>query len=192
MNKIAVGPEVKGKIELDAPIEENINAVADGLDKSVDEVTVVVLERERNNKIIDELRKIGTRVKLIQDGDLPAAIATCLPESGIDMLLGIGAAPEGVLSAVAMKHLDGDFQARLWLSKTGERERAKNMGIEDVEKLLRIPDIIKSDSCIFVATGVMDGAVLKGVSINRKTAVTHSVIMENHKINFLSTRHNMR
>ncbi|HLC65489.1 MAG TPA: class II fructose-bisphosphatase [Candidatus Nanoarchaeia archaeon] len=177
MNKIAVGPEAKGSIDLDASVKENIKAVSEKVGKNVEDVTVIILDRERHQRLIKEVRSIGARIRLIGDGDVAGAIATCSPDSGVDMLLGSGGAPEGVIAACAIKCLGGEFQGRLMLQNAKEKERARKMGIKKPDKKLAINDLANSDNVMFAATGVTDGPFLKGVRFDCNGTRTHSVVM---------------
>jgi len=177
MDKIAVGPEAKGAIDIDAPPEENIRNVAKALGKDVSEVTVVILDRPRHADLIARVRALGSRIHLIGDGDVSAAVATGIRDSGIDLLLGIGGAPEGVISAAALKCLGGDFQGRLVFRNDEEKERARRMGIEDLNRCYRLEDLAKG-SVMFCATGVTSGPLLKGVRfLPGKRALTQSIVM---------------
>ncbi|KYG64016.1 fructose 1,6-bisphosphatase [Bdellovibrio bacteriovorus] len=177
MDKIACGPRAKGQIDLDKTPAENIRAVAKALDKDVEDVTVVILNRPRHEKLIAEVRATGARINLIGDGDVSAAVATAWGDSGIDLLLGVGGAPEGVISAAAMQCLGGDFQGRLKYRNDEEIERAKKMGIKDPLKKFTIDDLA-TGSVMFIATGVTDGALLKGVRFGSDgKAKTNSVVM---------------
>ncbi|MGZ3772127.1 MAG: class II fructose-bisphosphatase [Pseudobdellovibrionaceae bacterium] len=177
MDKIACGPAARGKIDIDKSPTENIYAVAEALRKSVSEVTVVILDRPRHEKLIAEVRKTGARINLIGDGDVSAAVAAGFADSGIDLLLGIGGAPEGVISAAAMQCMGGDFQGRLKFRNEDEILRAKRMGLSNPEKKFTI-DELASGSVMFVATGVTDGALLKGVRyMSEGRAKTHSIVM---------------
>lgn len=177
MNKIACGPEAKGQINIDATPEENIRRVAKALGKAVEDTTVVILDRPRHEKLIQEVRSVGARIHLIGDGDVSAAIAAAWPNSGIDLLMGIGGAPEGVISAAAMQCLGGDFQGRLQFRNEGERERARKMGLQDPDQKFLI-DELANGSVIFCATGVTDGPFLRGVKyLAGKKATTQSVVM---------------
>ncbi|MGE5370483.1 MAG: class II fructose-bisphosphatase [Solirubrobacterales bacterium] len=177
MDKIAVGPECRGRVHLDATVSENIRQVAKSLNKSISEVTVVILDRDRHQAIIDEARSVGARIKLISDGDVSPAVAVAYPGSGVDMLLGVGGAPEGVLSAAALRCLGGDFQGRLWPTEDSETERARQMGIEDIKKLMTIDDLVRTDQVIFAATGITDGDLLTGVRYTGGKATTHTLVM---------------
>jgi fructose-1,6-bisphosphatase class II len=162
MDKLATGPEGIGVVSLRKSPTENVRALAAVKGRRVSEINVVVLERDRHEKLVQELRGIGARVLLITDGDVAPAIATCMPDSGIDMVLGIGGAPEGVLAAAALHCLGGCFQGRLAFRNPKERERAVAMGMKEPEKLLELSDLARGE-VIFVATGVTSGALLKGV-----------------------------
>ncbi len=192
MDKIACGPAAKGVIDLDLSPTENIKRVAEKLGKPVEDMTVVILDRERHAELIQEVRKTGSRIQLIGDGDVSAAIAAAWPDSGIDLLIGIGGAPEGVISAAAMQCLGGDFQGRLKFRNNEERERAKKMGIQDLDKKWTI-DELAHGKVMFCATGVTDGPFLKGVKVlPGRRATTHSVVMcsETVTIRTIDTQHN--
>lgn len=177
MEKIACGPAARGKISLDKTPEENIKIVAESLNKEVSDVTVVILDRPRHEKLIQAVRKAGARIRLIGDGDVSAGIAPCWEDSGIDLLMGTGGAPEGVITAAALKCLGGDFQGRLMFRSDEERERASKMGIKDLDKTYRLEELAKG-SVMFCATGVTDGPLLKGVrALPGQRAQTHSIVM---------------
>ena len=177
MDKIAVGPKAKGCINLDASVEENVGSVAEVLGKKIEDIVAIILDRERHQHIIEELRRLGARVKLISDGDVSAAIATAVEWTGVDILFGIGGAPEGVLAAAALKCLGGDIQARLVPEDEEDRRRIIEMGLKDPGQLLKMDDMIKGDDVIFSATGITDGDFLQGVRYAGKIATTHSVVM---------------
>ena len=162
MDKLAVGPKARGRIDLDLPIEENLRSIAEGLQKNVFDLVVVILDRARNRHLIDSVRKAGARIQLIPDGDLSPAIAVAFEDSGVDVLAGIGGAPEGVLAAAALRCLEGEMQARLWPTSPEEAERARTMGISDVRRKLTMDDLVKTDDVIFAATGVTNGEPSKG------------------------------
>ncbi len=194
MNKIAVGPKVKGKVHLDMPIEEIIKVAAGSLNKSISDITVTMLDRPRHEKMIEEIRKVGARIKLFKDGDVAAAIATCFENSGVDILLGIGGAPEGVIAAAAIKCLGGDFQGRLHPTNDGEVERCKKMGICDVNSILTMEDLVKGNEVIFAATGITNGELLKGVVYyENNRAKTYSVVMraETGTVRFIESIHRL-
>jgi len=194
MDKIAVGPEAKGVIDLDASVKENLLAVADKLGKKTKDLTVIILERDRHNKLIEEVRKCDVRIKLIGDGDIAGGIAPSIPYSGVDILMGIGAAPEGVITAAALKTLDGEIQGRLKPRNKEEIARAKQMGVKDVDKKLKIDDLVKGDKAMFAATGVTDGTILKGVRYTREGATTHSIVMraKTKTVRFIEAHHNFK
>ncbi|UNC93688.1 class II fructose-bisphosphatase [Candidatus Contubernalis alkaliaceticus] len=177
MDKIAVGPKAAGSIHLDAPVKDNLKAVAKALHRNVEDLVAIILDRPRHQRIIQEVREAGARVKLITDGDVSAAIATAVEDTGVDILFGIGGAPEGVLAAAALKCLGGEIQARLYPEDHEDKEKIINMGIADMNKLLLLDDLVKDDDVIFAATGITDGDMLKGVRFLGKTASTHSLVM---------------
>ncbi len=176
MEKIAVGPRAKGCINLDAPVLENLQAVANALEREVQDLTAIILDRPRHAKIIKEIRAAGARVKLISDGDVSAAIATAIDNTGVDILFGTGGAPEGVIAAVALKCLGGEMQARL--KPEGEEETARvSKMILDPAKLLLLDDLVLGDDIFFAATGITDGDMLQGVRYRGRTAETHSLVL---------------
>ena len=177
MDKIAVGPAAKGCIDIDKSATENLNRISEALKKPVNEITAVILQRPRHEALIAEVRKAGARIHLIGDGDVSAAVAAAWPDSGIDVLFGIGGAPEGVISAAAMRCLGGDFQGRLKWRSEEEKSRALKMGVKDLDKKYTLNELA-SGNVMFCATGVTDGPLLKGVKVypGRK-ARTHSVVM---------------
>ncbi len=177
MDKIAVGPKARGCINLDASVAENLKAVAGAMDRDVRDLTAIILERPRHKELIAEIREAGARVKLITDGDVSAAIATAVDTSGVDMLFGIGGAPEGVIAAVALKILGGDMQCRL-IPKDKETAGIKsNMDGKDPYRLLMLDDLAKGEDLFFAATGITDGDMLGGVRYRGKMADTHSLVM---------------
>ncbi|MCT4641055.1 MAG: class II fructose-bisphosphatase [Bacteriovoracaceae bacterium] len=176
MQKIAVGPDAKDVIDITLTPTENVKRVAQAKKMIVQEITAMVLDRPRHQQLIDELRQTGCRIHLIGDGDVSAAIATALPESGIDILFGTGGAPEGVIAAAALKCLGGNFQGIFKPRNDEEVERAKKMGIEDINKILKLDDLA-SGNVMFVATGVTDGSLLEGVKFKPWGARTHSIVM---------------
>lgn len=191
MNKIACGPEAVAVIDLDDPVVGNLTKVAVKLHKDVSELVVVVLDRPRHEALIREIRDAGARVLLITDGDVAGAIAACIPDSGIDLLMGIGASAEAVLAATAIKCLGGGFQGRLWPKNDADRAKALAMGIADIDKKLSLEDLAKGKDLTFTATGVVDGPLLKGVRNEANRIVTHSVVMrvESGTVRFIETWH---
>lgn len=192
MEKIAVGPKAKGSIDLNKPLADNLRNVADALGKKVEDLTVTILERDRHKDIIEQCRKLGCRIKLFRDGDVAAAIATCFDDSGVDVLVGIGGAPEGVLAAAALKCLGGEMQARLYAHTSDEIAKAqKDPHYYD---LLTIDDLAAGDDVLFVATGVSDGELLKGVRFMADNKVsTETVIMRSASgtLRFIQAIHDM-
>jgi fructose-1,6-bisphosphatase II len=177
MEKIAVGPKAKGAVDLSLSPEQNLHNIADAMKCYVEDLTVVILDRPRHAELIRAVRDAGARIKLIQDGDVSAAIAAGFPETGVDVLLGIGGAPEGVLAAAALQCLGGDMQGRLRPRNDQEVERARKLGLKDMDRIYRIGDLAKSGDVMFAATGVTDGDLLRGVRFFGGGARTHSVVM---------------
>jgi fructose-1,6-bisphosphatase class II len=176
MEKIAAGPIGKGIVDLDKTPIQNLQALAEAKRCSVEDLMVIILARPRHDAIIQEVRKAGARIRLIGDGDVSAAIATTKPETGIDLLLGIGGAPEGVLAAAALRCVGGEFQGRLKPRNNEEIERAKKMGVTDINKKYAIDELAAGD-VMFAATGVTDGDYLQGVHFFSGGATTQSVVM---------------
>lgn len=193
MDKIVTGPAGRGVIHLPSPIEDNLRALARASGKAVSDITAVVLDRDRHREIIARMRRVGARIKLISDGDVAPAVATCFPDSGVDIVVGIGGAPEGVLAAAAVKCLGGEMQARLIPENEGERTRLKSMGIEDPRQLLTLGDLVKGSDVIYAATGVTDGDLLAGVRYGSLGATTHSVVMRSltGTVRFVKTQHRL-
>lgn len=193
MDKIAVGPESVGKIDIDASIKDNLLAVAKAKNKDIGDIVATVLNRERHTKVIEEIRAAGARIKLINDGDVAGVINTAFDETGVDILFGLGGAPEGVISAVGIKCLGGEIQGRLVPSNAAELERCKRMGL-DVNKILRMDDLVKGDDAIFAATGVTDGELLRGVRFTGAYSETHSLVMRTKSgtVRFVEGRHSMK
>lgn len=176
MNKIAVGREAVGQVDIQAPIIDNLKAVAKAKNKNIEDVVAIILNRPRHEQIIEEVRAAGARIKLINDGDVAAAINTAFDHTGVDILFGIGGAPEGVLAAVALKCLGGELQGRLLPQNNEEYERCIKMQL-DVNRVLMMEDLVKGEDAIFAATGVTDGELLRGVQYKGITATTHSLVM---------------
>lgn len=177
MDKIVVGPKAKGAIDINLPPEENMLNVAKALGKNVRDLNIVMLERERHQYIVDAARKLGARCKFISDGDVSPVIATSFGTEGIDMMMGKGGAPEGVITAAAIKCMGGDMQGRLVPETEEEIRRVHEMGIADVNKVLTLDDLVSTNDVYFVATGVTNGDMLKGVRFTEKHAITHTVVM---------------
>lgn len=176
MNKIATGPDAAHAIDINAPVRENIRAVARALGKRTEDVTVVVLDRPRHEQIIREIREERARIRLIIDGDIAGALSTCKPSSGIDLMLGIGGSPEAVISACAIKCVGGDMQCKLWPRNEEEANRCRDEGM-DLDGVLSLNDLVLSDNVYFAATGVTDGDWLSGVKYVGRTIETSSLVM---------------
>ena len=190
MEKIAVGPNARGAIDINASPTTNLQRVADAKKCYIEDLTVVILDRPRHDKIVEEIRKAGARIHLISDGDVAPAIAAAVEGSGVDMLLGIGGAPEGVLAAAALKCMGGDMQGRLVFMNDEERHRAEEMGIDDFEKVYQCEEMANGD-VVFAATGVTNGDLLRGIRYYSGGAETHSIVMRSRTrtIRFVETRH---
>ncbi|ACU98125.1 class II fructose-bisphosphatase [Saccharomonospora viridis] len=176
MEKLAVGPEAAGTVDLSAPIAENIRRVAKAKHSSVSDVTVCILDRPRHEQIVKEVREAGARIRFISDGDVAGAIAAARPTTGVDMLLGIGGTPEGIIAACAMKCLGGELQGRLWPKDDEERQQAIDAG-HDLDRVLTTDDLVRGDNVFFCATGITDGDLLRGVHYRAGGATTQSIVM---------------
>jgi fructose-1,6-bisphosphatase II len=177
MDKIAVGPRAKNAVDLSQSPSQNLENIAGAKKCYVEDLTVVILDRPAHAELIREVREAGARIKLIQDGDVSAAIATAFPESGVDVLMGVGGAPEGVLAAAALQCLGGDMQGRLRPRNNEEIERARRAGVKDLDRVYRINDLASGGELMFAATGVTDGDLLRGVRFFGGGARTHSVVI---------------
>jgi fructose-1,6-bisphosphatase II len=191
MEKLVVGPSSKNAVSLDAPVHENLKGIARSLGRAVEDLVVIVLERPRHEKLVDDIRATGARIRLIGDGDLSAGIAAAVVGSGVHAVMGTGGAPEGVLTAAAMRCLNGEIFARLVVSKPEHEERCRAMGISDFKKVYTSKDLAPGNSIIFAATGVTDGTLMKGVRFFGDGTRTSSVIMQNdpHRIRFIDSIH---
>ena len=191
MEKLVVGPSSKNAVNLDAPVHENLKGIARSLDRAVEDLVVIVLERPRHEKLVDDIRATGARIRLIGDGDLSAGIAAAVVGSGVHAVMGTGGAPEGVLTAAAMRCLNGEIFARLVVSKPEHEERCRAMGISDFKRVYTSKDLAPGNSIIFAATGVTDGTLMKGVRFFGDGIRTSSVIMQNdpHRIRFIDSIH---
>ena len=176
MEKIAVGPDAVGAIDITASVTDNLKAVAKAKGETVRDLTVVILDRPRHDEMIREVRAAGARIRLIPDGDVAGAISTAWPESGADILFGIGGTPEGVIAAAALKCMGGELQSRLWPRNDEERQAAVAAGY-DLDAVLTTDDLVKSDNCFFAATGITDGELLQGVHYDARGATTQSLVM---------------
>lgn len=191
MEKLVVGPSSKDHVSLDAPVHENMKAIARCLGRSVEDLVVVVLDRPRHEKLIADIRATGARIRLIGDGDLSAGISAAVVGSGVHAVMGTGGAPEGVLCAAAMRCLNGEIFARLVISKPEHEERSRAMGITDFKKVYRAKDLAPGRHIIFAATGVTDGTLMRGVRFFGDGIRTSSLIMQNepHRIRFIDSIH---
>jgi fructose-1,6-bisphosphatase class II len=191
MEKLVVGPSSKNHVSLDAPVHENLKAIARCLDRSVEDLVIVVLDRPRHEKLINDIRATGARIRLIGDGDLSAGISAAVVGTGVHAVMGTGGAPEGVLTAAAMRCLNGEILARLVVSKPEHEERCRAMGITNFKRIYRSKDLAPGDEIIFAATGVTDGALMRGVRFFGDGTRTYSVIMQNrpHRIRFIDSIH---
>ncbi len=189
MEKLVVGPSSRDAVDLDAPVKYNLWAIAKSLGRRVEDLVVIVLDRPRHETLIADIRATGARIRLIGDGDLSAGIAAAVVGSGVHAVMGIGGAPEGVLTAAAMKCLNGEILARLVISKPEHEERCRAMGITDFKKVYRAADLAPGKNIIFAATGVTDGALMKGVRFFGDGTRTTSLIMqtEPHRIRFIDS-----
>src|SRR5262245_5866946 len=203
MNKIVVGPSVKGAVDIDAPVKTNLRAIASRLKRKVEDLTIVVLDRPRHHTLIEDIRKEGARIRLITDGDLSAGISAAVAGSGVHALMGIGGGPEGVITAAAMKCLNGEIQARFMMKEQlvqaedraklpdGLSERMREMGISDPTRVYHTNDLAPGDKIIFAACGVTDGAILRGVRFFGTGKRTQSLVMttETMHVRFVDTVH---
>jgi fructose-1,6-bisphosphatase II len=193
MKKLAVGPRAAGMVDIDAPVKANLEVVARALELSINELTVVILDRPRHADLISEVRAAGARIKLISDGDTDAAIATNIGGTGVHCYMGTGGAPEGVLAATAIKALGGEFQGKLVPRNELEETRCRQMGIADINKTFTTADLVPGNDVIFVATGITDGDLLKGVRFLGNGVRTHSVFISQRQgtVRFIETVHKM-
>jgi fructose-1,6-bisphosphatase class II len=203
MQKLVVGPSVKGAVDLDAPVKDNLKAIARRLSRDVDDLVIIVLDRPRHTKLIQDIREAGARIRLITDGDLSAGISAAVAGSGVHALMGIGGAPEGVITAAAMQCLNGEILARFIVKEQLEdlddasrvpadaRDRMLSMGIKDPGKIYDTDDLAPGKKIIFAAAGVTDGTILRGVRFFGSGTRTQSLIMttETHKVRFIDTVH---
>jgi fructose-1,6-bisphosphatase II len=176
MDKIAVGPEARGVIDINAPVEANLKAIARAKSRDVDDLTVIILDRPRHAALIETVRQTGARIRLIHDGDVSGGVSTALDDTGIDVLLGVGGSPEAVITAAALKCLGGEIQCKLWPRDDRERHYAAEHGL-DLQAVLTMDDLVKSDNVFFSATGITRGELLDGVRYFGGGARTSSVVM---------------
>jgi fructose-1,6-bisphosphatase II len=176
MNKLAVGPEAKGIINIEKSITENLEAIARAKDKDVEDLTTIILDRDRHKEMIAEIRRAGARIRLIPDGDVAAALMTAWPDSGVDVLLGVGGTPEGVIAACALRAMGGEIQGKLYARDEDELRRGREAGY-DFDKILTMDDLVSSEDVFFAATGITDGELLKGVRYFGDGASTDSLVV---------------
>ncbi len=176
MDKIAVGPSGAGIVDIRLPVDRNLTALAKAKRVNIQDLTVVVLDRPRHDSLVAEIRETGARIKLIQDGDVASAIATAWQGAGVDILMGIGGTPEGVIAAAALKCMGGDLQGRLWARDDDDRAAAEEQGY-DLDKILTLDDLVSTDNCFFAATGITSGDLLKGVRYTEDGISTQSLVM---------------
>ncbi len=190
MEKLAVGPKAAGAVDIRRSPTDNLEAVAKALGKSVRDVTAVILDRDRHTDLITEVRASGARIRLITDGDVAGAISAAWPETGVDVLLGTGGTPEGVLAAAALKSMGGEIQGRLVVRDEGERQAAEEGGY-DLDAVLTTDDLVSGDNCFFAATGITDGELLQGVRYHDFGATTQSLLMRSRSgtVRLVSARH---
>jgi fructose-1,6-bisphosphatase class II len=191
MEKLVVGPNAKAAVSLDAPVGENLRAIARALERAVADLVVVVLDRPRHERLIEEIRATGARIRLITDGDLSAGIAAAVVGSGVHAVMGTGGAPEGVLTAAAMRCLNGEIFARLVVNKPEHEERCRAMGISDTKRIYTSRDLASGSGIIFAATGVTDGTLMRGVRFFGDGTRTSSIVMQSDpaRIRFIDTIH---
>src|SRR5215210_5754637 len=191
MEKLVVGPTSKHLVDIDAPVRENLRAIARSLGRQVDELTIVVLDRPRHDKLIADIRATGARIRLIGDGDLSASIVAAVVGTGVHAVMGTGGAPEGVLTAAAMRCLNGEIYARLVVDKPEHEKRCEAMGIKDIKKIYTSADLASGKQIVFAATGVTDGTLMKGVRFFGDGIRTTSLVMQTnpHRLRFIDSIH---
>jgi fructose-1,6-bisphosphatase class II len=191
MEKIVVGPSCKGVVDLDAPVLDNLRAIARRLDRDVEDLVVIVLDRPRHEKLIQDIRKAGARIRLIGDGDLSAGISAAVVGTGVHAVMGTGGAPEGVLTAAALRCLNGEILARLVVNKPEHSERLAQMGVKDPRRVYDTGDLAPGKNIIFACTGVTEGNLLRGVRFFGEGTRTHSMILtlETRQVRFIDTVH---
>jgi fructose-1,6-bisphosphatase II len=192
MEKLAVGPDAVGVVDIDASATDNLKAVAKAKGEKVRDVTAVILDRPRHEALINEVRNAGARIRLIPDGDVAGVLMTGFPESGADILFGIGGTPEGVIAACAVKSLGGELQGRLWPRNDEERQAAIELEY-DLDRVLHTSDLVRGDNCFFAATGITDGELMKGVHYDSRGATTSSLVMRSRSgtVRRVDARHSL-
>ena len=193
MDKIAVGADAAGMIDVNAPVKTNLQRIAKVKGKEMRDLTVVILDRPRHEQLIAEVRAAGARIKMIPDGDVAGAIVAAMPGTGLDVMMGVGGSPEAVVAACALKCLGGDMQCKLWPRNDDERRTAAEKGI-DLAKVFSLDDLVASDNVFFAATGITDGELLRGVQYTGSGATTDSVVMRSSTgtIRRVAATHNLK
>lgn len=198
MDKIAIGPKAKegpGSVRFDVPVETNLELIAIKLDKRVRDLCVCVLDRPRHEQLIKEIRKTGAAIRMIGDGDVAGAIAPSMPDSGVDIFMGVGGSPEAVLAAAAIKCLGGEILARMWPRDDAERKKLAELGYtqDQIQRVYTSEDMAKGDGIVFAATGITDNAMLRGVRVDGHIAKTHSVVMRSrsHTVRYITAFHDL-
>jgi fructose-1,6-bisphosphatase II len=191
MDKIVVGPAAKGAVDLEAPVKQNLKAIARRLQRGIDDLVVVVLDRPRHEKLIGDIREAGARIRLISDGDLSAGIAAAVAGTGVHAVMGSGGAPEGVLTAAALRCLNGEILGRLMVKDDAQKERMQSMGIRDVNRIYTTPELAPGRNLVFAACGVTDGNLLQGVRFTGDGTHTQSIVMTSSpaRVRFIDTTH---
>ena len=191
MEKLVVPPQAAGKVDLRWPPERNLEVLAEALGRRVSDITVVILDRPRHADLIAAVRRAGARIKLISDGDVAPAISAAVSGPGVNAVMGIGGAPEGVLTAAALRCLGGEIQGRFWYRNDEERQRAKEMGVSDPDRIFRTEDLVRGKTLVFAATGITDGDLFRGVRLFGGGVRTHSLVMtaSAHQVRFVDAIH---
>ena len=192
MDKLAVGPQARGLVDINAPVAENLAAVAKAKGESVRDITVLILNRPRHDRLIADVRATGARIRLIEHGDAPGAISTAWHESGIDILLGVGGCAEAVIAAAALKCMGGEIQVKLWPRHQEDKDTARAAGY-DLDAVLSTSDLVRGDNCFFAATGITDGDLLRGVHYDADAATTESLVMRSKSgtVRLIEARHRL-
>ena len=190
MEKIVCGPEAAGKIDITAPVKENLRVVAQAKGVPIEDVTVMVLDRPRHDQLSQEIREAGARIKFITDGDVAGAVMAARDDTGVDLLMGIGGTPEGIIAACAMKCLGGEIQGRLWARNEDEHRALAERGLS-ASQVLTTDELVRGDNCFFAATGITDGELLKGVRFDRRVVRSQSIVMRSRSktIRIINSEH---
>ncbi|MEY3383375.1 MAG: hypothetical protein RLZZ17_1113 [Actinomycetota bacterium] len=190
MEKIVCGPEAAGKIDITAPVKENLRVVAQAKGVPIEDVTVMVLDRPRHDQLSKEIREAGARIKFITDGDVAGAVMAARDDTGVDLLMGIGGTPEGIIAACAMKCLGGEIQGRLWARNEDEHRALAERGLS-ASQVLTTDELVRGDNCFFAATGITDGELLKGVRFDRRVVRSQSIVMRSRSktIRIINSEH---